>query len=54
MRGLLAFCLLLATPAMAHHEVVVVTSMLPFAGGVAAICAAALLRWRHAVKKRVK
>jgi len=36
-------CALAATPALAHHEVVVATSMVPLMGGLAAIAAAGLI-----------
>lgn len=47
-----------ATPAFAHHEVVVATSMLPLIGGMATIAVAALAlmrklrRERHASPKK--
>lgn len=37
---------LVATPALAHHEVVVATSMLPLMGGVAVIVLAILAALR--------
>ena len=45
MRSLAALLTVLATPALAHHEVVVATSMMPLMGGLAVIalsCAAAV------------
>lgn len=40
-----------ATPAFAHHEVVVATSMMPLAAAFAAIPIAAFAAWRRARKK---
>lgn len=37
MRYLAATFTFLATPALAHHEVVVATSMVPFIGGMAVV-----------------
>ena len=36
-----------ATPALAHHEVVMATSMIPLASGLAAITLAGLALWRN-------
>jgi hypothetical protein len=40
------FLAMTATPAFAHHEVVVATSMLPLIGGMATIAVAALAAMR--------
>ena len=47
MRSSLAVLLaLVATPAAAHHEVVMIASTLPLQGGVTAIVSALILAWR--------
>lgn len=51
-RGLAVIVTLSATPAMAHHEVVVATSILPLASGLAAITLAGLAVWRNRVRSR--
>jgi Flp pilus assembly protein TadB len=43
MRGLVVLLALFATPAFAHHEVVVVGSLLPVIGGLATIASAGLV-----------
>lgn len=43
-----------ATPALAHHEVVVSASMVPLAAGMATITIAALTAWRRWRKDRRK
>lgn len=47
MRGLAVLLTLAATPAAAHHEVVMATSMVPFLGGLATILVAGLVAWRN-------
>ncbi len=42
MRTLAFLTSVFATPAMAHHEVIVATSLLPLMGGIATIAIAAL------------
>ena len=49
----LAIALLMATPAFAHHEVVVATSMLPFVGGVVTIAVAGFAALSRKYKKRI-
>ena len=44
-KAIIGLCLL-GTPALAHHEVVVATSMIPFLGGLAVIAAAIIAAWR--------
>jgi len=47
MRGLFAAALaLVASPALAHHEVVVAASILPLLGGLAAISLGGIAAWR--------
>ncbi|MCI5112197.1 MAG: hypothetical protein MRY75_16755 [Marivita sp.] len=45
-RALAVLLALVATPAAAHHEVVMIASTLPLLGGVAAIVSALILAWR--------
>lgn len=52
MRLLSASIVLCATPAYAHHEVVVAASILPLAGGLAAIAAAGLVALRKWLRNR--
>ncbi|WP_195819881.1 hypothetical protein [Roseobacter sp. MH60115] len=52
MRRLSVLVMPCATPAYAHHEVVVATSMLPLAGGLAAIAAAGLIALRRWLRNR--
>ncbi len=47
---LLAF---LGTPAFAHHEVVVATSMMPLMGGLVVILLAAVSAGRQGLRKRL-
>ena len=46
MRALAVALALVATPAAAHHEVVMIASTLPLLGGVTAIVSALILAWR--------
>lgn len=52
MRALTISATLIATPALAHHEVIVATSLLPALGGAAVLFAAVLVelrkKWRAA------
>jgi len=45
-RGLTGLFIVTATPALAHHEVVVATSVAPLATTIAGLSVAALLAWR--------
>lgn len=54
MRILSALFVLVATPAAAHHEVVVATSLLPLMGGLATIAVAAITAFRKALRKRLQ
>ncbi|WP_375281558.1 hypothetical protein [Pseudooctadecabacter sp.] len=42
---------LIATPALAHNEVIVATSVMPLATAIAGISMAALLAWRRGRRK---
>jgi hypothetical protein len=44
--------IVIATPAAAHHEMVVAASMVPLMGGIATIAVAALAALRKSVRKR--
>ena len=44
-KAIIGLCLL-GTPALAHHEVVVATSMIPILSGLAIIAAAIIAAWR--------
>jgi len=50
-QSLSIFLMIPATPALAHHEVVVATSVVPLAATFAGISMAAFLAWRRARKK---
>lgn len=50
-QGLSILVMITATPALAHHEVVVATSIVPLATTVAGISVAAFLAWRRRRKK---
>ena len=52
MRYLAAIFTLLATPALAHHEVVVATSMLPLMGGFAVVAVGIGSFLRKRLRKR--
>ena len=52
MRTFILLFALLATPALAHHEVVVATSMLPVMGGLAVIAVAGMTALRDWWRKR--
>lgn len=41
--------MLWASPALAHHELILATSMLPFLGSIAGVGAAALLLFRRSI-----
>jgi predicted Rdx family selenoprotein len=47
MRGLVLVFASLATPAFAHHEVVMTTSLVPLLGGLFTILVAARLAWKQ-------
>lgn len=49
--GLSIFLIITATPALAHHEVVVATSMVPLASTIAGLSVAAFLVWRGRRKR---
>lgn len=46
MRRIALALALIGTPAFAHHEVVVATSMMPVMAGIMAIATAAFVAWR--------
>ena len=50
-QGLSVFLIITTTPALAHHEVVVATSMVPLATTIAGLSVAAFLAWRRGRKK---
>jgi hypothetical protein len=50
-RGLSVIFIFTSTPALAHHEVIVATSMVPLASSIAAFSVAAFLAWRRGQKK---
>lgn len=50
-QGLGIFLIAIATPAFAHHEVVVVTSMVPLVSTIAGLSVAAFFAWRRGRKK---
>lgn len=50
-QGLSVFFIIAATPALAHHEVIVATSVAPLATAIAGISVAALLAWRRGRKR---
>lgn len=52
MRGAAIVLTLAATPALAHHEVVVVTSMVPVMLGVAVTAVAGLAALRQKLRNR--
>lgn len=52
MKQVLAVCLVFAaSPALAHHEVIMVTTMMPLAAGLAAIASATIVAWTQRGKK---
>jgi len=51
MKRIAVMLVVTATPAAAHHEIVMVTSMLPLLGGIATIAAAGLLGWKGRRRK---
>lgn len=42
----------MATPVLAHHEVVVATTMMPVMSGLALICSAGLVAWLKRDRKK--
>lgn len=52
MRYLAAIVILLATPALAHHEVVVATSMMPLMTGLAVITVGVIAVVRKRLRKK--
>jgi hypothetical protein len=52
MRSLAPLSAVLATPAFAHHEVIVATSMMPLMGGLSLILVAALAGLRQKFRGR--
>ncbi|MGB5865105.1 MAG: hypothetical protein WBG95_12500 [Sulfitobacter sp.] len=50
-KGIGIFLVIIATPAFAHHEVVVVTSMVPLASTIAGLSVAAFIAWHRGRKK---